>query len=161
MATALASLVASDMYEAVKVLTQVKTLGRLPWGNRNNRHAGRLPSDLHRPMGSSVDGTFTATSNLCMMALIGACLEKRPWLLMQLFCKSGHTYKWLPQFSPHHCEDMHRFCRCNTFQRSFYLPTYPITTCMNLLGECNIVKIHSICIVSVSLFFFADFDNRC
>ena len=46
--------------------------------------SGHLPSDLHRPVGSRVDGTFTAASDLCMMALIAACLEKRPWLLIQL-----------------------------------------------------------------------------
>ena len=38
--------------------------------------SGRLPSDLHRPVGSRVDGTLTAASDLCMMALIAACLEK-------------------------------------------------------------------------------------
>ena len=72
-ATAPASLVASDMFEAAKV-----SQGAM------EQPSGRLPSDLHRPMGPSVDGTFIAASDLCMMVLIAACLEKRPWLLMQL-----------------------------------------------------------------------------
>ena len=80
MATALASLVASDMYESAKVSTQVKSQTR-HWPDFHEameQPSGRLPSDLHRPMGSSVDGTFIAASDLCMMALIAACLEKRP-----------------------------------------------------------------------------------
>ena len=44
--------------------------------------SGHLTSDLHRPMGSSVDGTFITARDLRMMALIAACLEKRPWLLI-------------------------------------------------------------------------------
>ena len=79
-ATALASLVASDMYEAAKVFTQVKSQTR-QWPDFHGtleQPSGRLPSDLHRPMGSSVDGTFIAASDLCMMALIAACLEKQP-----------------------------------------------------------------------------------
>ena len=36
--------------------------------------SGHLPSDLHRPVGSSVDGTVTTASDLCIMALIAACL---------------------------------------------------------------------------------------
>ena len=85
-ATALAFLEASDMYEAAKVSTQVKSQAR-HWPDFHGameQPSGRLPSDLHRPMGSSVDGTFIAASDLCMMALIAAYLEKRPWLLMQL-----------------------------------------------------------------------------
>ena len=38
--------------------------------------SGRLPSDLHRPMGSSVDDTFIAASDLCMMALISSMPQK-------------------------------------------------------------------------------------
>ena len=74
----LASLVASDMYEAAKVSTQVKSQKR-HWPDFHGpmeQPSGRLPSDLHRPMGSSVDGTFIAINDLCMMALIAACLEK-------------------------------------------------------------------------------------
>ena len=33
-------------------------------------------SDVHRPMGSSVDGHLLQLSDLRMMALIAACLEK-------------------------------------------------------------------------------------
>ena len=79
-ATALASLVASDMYEAAKVSTQVKSQTR-HWPDFHGameQPSGRLPSDLYRPMGSSVDGTFIAASDLCIMALIATCLEKRP-----------------------------------------------------------------------------------
>ena len=74
-ATALASLVASDMYEAAKVSTQVKSQTRHQpdFHEAMEQPSDRLPSDLHRPMGSSVDGTFI---DLCMMALIAACLEK-------------------------------------------------------------------------------------
>ena len=80
MATALASLVASDMYDGVKVSTQVKSQTR-HWPDfhgANEQPSGHLSSDLHRPVGSSVDGTLIATSNLhvCMMALIAACLKK-------------------------------------------------------------------------------------
>ena len=76
MGTALASLVASDMYEAAKVSTQVKpqTRHRPDLHRAMEQPSGRLPSDLHSPMGSSV--TFIAASDLCMMALIAACLEK-------------------------------------------------------------------------------------
>ena len=34
--------------------------------------SGHLPSDMHRPMGSSVDGHLLQLSDLCMMALIAA-----------------------------------------------------------------------------------------
>ena len=46
--------------------------GQTSMGQMNNH----LSSDLHRPVGSRVDGTLAATSDLCMMALIAACLEK-------------------------------------------------------------------------------------
>ena len=77
MATALASLVASAMYEAAKVSTQVKSQTR-HWPDVHGameQLSDRLPSDLYRPMGSSVDGTLIAARDLCMMALIAACLE--------------------------------------------------------------------------------------
>ena len=81
--TSLASLEASDMYESAKVSTQVKsqTRHRPDFHGAMEQPSGRLPSDLHRPMGPSVDGTFIAASDLCMMALIAACLEKQPWQL--------------------------------------------------------------------------------
>ena len=75
---ALASLVAWAMYEAAKVSTQVKSQTR-HWPDFHGaieQLSGRLPSDLHRSVGSSVDGTLTAASDLCMMALIAVCLEK-------------------------------------------------------------------------------------
>ena len=56
-ATALVSLVASAMYEAAKVSTQVKSQTR-HWPDFHGameQPSGRLPSDLYRPMGSSVD----------------------------------------------------------------------------------------------------------
>ena len=68
MATALAS----DMYDAVKVSTQVKSQTR-HWPDFHGameQPSGCLPYDLHRPMGSRVGGTLTAASDLCMMALI-------------------------------------------------------------------------------------------
>ena len=73
-ATALASLVVSDMYEAAKVSTQEKSQTRyLPdCHGAMEQPSGRLPSDLHRLMGH---GTFIAASDLCMMALIAACLK--------------------------------------------------------------------------------------
>ena len=61
-ATALASLVASDMYEAAKVSTQVNSQTR-HWPDFHGaieQPSGHLPSDLHRPVGSRVDGTLTA-----------------------------------------------------------------------------------------------------
>ena len=62
MATALASLVASDMYEVAKVSAQVKSQTR-HWPDFHGameQPSGHLPSDLHRPMGSSVDGILIA-----------------------------------------------------------------------------------------------------
>ena len=71
-ATALASLVSSDMYDGAKVSTQVKSQTR-HWPDFHGvmeQPSGHLPSDVHRLMGSRVDG---AASDLCMMALIAAC----------------------------------------------------------------------------------------
>ena len=67
-AIALASLVASDMYEAAKVSTQVKSQTRY-WPDFHGameQPSGRLPSDLHRPMGSSVDGTFIVRVSIAL-----------------------------------------------------------------------------------------------
>ena len=66
-ATALASLVASDMYDAAKVSTQVKsqTTHCPDFHGAIGQPSGRLPSDLHRPVGSRVEGTLTAASDLC------------------------------------------------------------------------------------------------
>ena len=62
----------TDMYEAAKMSTQVKSQTR-HWPDFHGAmettiRSLTVPSDLHRPMGSSVDGTFTCTaaSNLCM-----------------------------------------------------------------------------------------------
>ena len=80
-AIALASLVSSDMYDAMKVSTQVKSQTR-HWPDFHGaieQPSGHLPSDLHRPMASRVDGTLKLQlgHDLCMMALIAACgLEK-------------------------------------------------------------------------------------
>ena len=55
-------LVASDTYETAKVSTQVKSQTR-HWPDFHGameQLSGSLSSDLHRPMGSSVDGTFIA-----------------------------------------------------------------------------------------------------
>ena len=68
LATALAFLVASDMYEAVKVSTQVKSQTR-HWPDFHGameQPSGCLPSDQYRSMGSSVDGTFIAASDILM-----------------------------------------------------------------------------------------------
>ena len=51
MATALASLVASDMYDAVKVSPDFHGTIEQP--------SARFSSDLHRPVGSRVDVTLT------------------------------------------------------------------------------------------------------
>ena len=107
-------------------------------------------------MGSSVDGTFTAASDLCMMALIAACLKKRPWLLIQLFCKSGCNTSGC---SVHHITVKTCIGIVGAIHSkvAIYLPTYPTT--MNLLGECN--SINSMYMPwSESLFVCADFDNR-
>ena len=64
--SSIASLVGSDMYEAAKVSTQVKSQTR-HWPDFHGtmeQPSGRLPSDLHRLMGSSVDGTFIAASDV-------------------------------------------------------------------------------------------------
>ena len=76
-AIALASLVASDMYEAACVSTQVnfQTRQQPDFHGTMEQQSSRLPFDLHRPVGSSVDGALTATSDLLMMALIAACRD--------------------------------------------------------------------------------------
>ena len=70
-ATVLASLVASDMYDAAKVSPQVKSKTR-HWPDfhgATEQPSGHLPSDLHWPaVGSRVDSTLTAASDLCTMA---------------------------------------------------------------------------------------------
>ena len=58
-ATALASLVASDMYEAAKMSTQVKSCKQdTSMGQWNNRQVAFHLICMHRPMGSIVNGTF-------------------------------------------------------------------------------------------------------
>ena len=58
MATALASLVTSDMFDAVKVSPDFHGTIEQP--------SACFPSDLHRPVGSRVDGTLTAVSDILM-----------------------------------------------------------------------------------------------
>ena len=99
-ATDLASLVASDMYEAAKLSTQVMSQTR-HWPDFHmtmEQPSDRLPSDLHRLVGWRVDGTLTAASDLCTMALTAACREKRPWLLTQLSPWLERASTWLPQW---------------------------------------------------------------
>ena len=74
------------MCEAAYVSTQIWVKSHIrQWPDFHRameQPSGRLPSDLHRPMGSSVDGTLTAASDLCMMALIAAWHDL--WFLIQL-----------------------------------------------------------------------------
>ena len=58
MATALSYLVASDMYDAVKVSPDFHGTIEQP--------SARFPSDLHRPVVSRVDGTLTPASDILM-----------------------------------------------------------------------------------------------
>ena len=46
---------------------------------------------------------------------------------IMVFCKSGHTYKWL-QFLPHPCEDSSVVCAVHS-KEAIYNPT--------MLGKCN------------------------
>ena len=55
---------------------------------------------------------------------------------IMVFCKSGHTYKWL-QFLPHPCEAAVLNVQCIP-KKLFIWSTYPTT--MNLLGECNSIN---------------------
>ena len=62
------SLCCTDTYKVAKVCgktSKVTGMGRLSWGNIETS----VRAELHRPMGSRVDGTSTAASDLCTMAL--------------------------------------------------------------------------------------------
>ena len=57
-------------------LQRCQDTGQTSMGQWNNHQVACHLICMHRPMGSSVNGTFLLQlSDLCMMALIAACLE--------------------------------------------------------------------------------------
>ena len=74
----MASLVLRDTFEATKVSVQVTSqLSAMV------TLSGRLLSDLHRPVGSRVEGIWTDANDLLLMSLNAAWRDLQPALLVQ------------------------------------------------------------------------------
>ena len=93
-----------------------------------------LPFNAHETMDEYLARTDMHSSSVWATEVEIFAVSNMLQTPIMVFCKSGHTYKWL-QFLPHPCEDSSVVCG-SAFQ--FIWSVYPTT--MNLLGKCNSIN---------------------